>query len=518
MRSTVLASFAVLVLALCALVGAQAPDTAVKVRFRLLDAETGKALPGIVRVLDAASGKPQPLPGLLDRLQGVAKKGEASGWYVVGADGATAGLPRGRYRVGALSGLETALATADLDLGAREAEVTLKLPFLFRPEKLGLAAGNTHLHLMKLSRAEADDYLRQIPRADGLRLLFVSYLERHKDDETYITNRYQDADLKKFDGAGILFGNGQEHRHNFEAYGQGYGHVMFLNLKQLVKPVSLGPGITGMGFDDRPLQPGIEEARGQGSTIVWCHNTNGHEATAHALAGRLDALNVFDGSRTGTFEERYYRLLNVGPRLPISTGTDWFIYDFSRVYAKAATPLSVPGWLAAVKAGRCLATNGPLLNLTVDGQEIGSVLNLEKPRAVQVTATGIGRKNFQELQLVHNGKVVKTQPAAARDGGYTAMLTHEVRIDEPGWLAVRIDTANRNEFELPLFAHTSPIYVDLAGQRTFQAEAARLLLKSLEEARGDIRAKGKFSAPEAERKVLRLYEQAAEELTKRGGP
>ena len=31
---------------------------------------------------------------------------------------------------------------------------------------------------------------------------------------------------------------------------------MFLDIAQLVKPVSLGPGITGAGNDDRPLRDG----------------------------------------------------------------------------------------------------------------------------------------------------------------------------------------------------------------------------------------------------------------------
>ena len=44
-------------------------------------------------------------------------------------------------------------------------------------------------------------------------------------------------------------------------------------------------------------------------------------------------------TETGSYEENYYRYLNVGLRLPISTGTDWFLYDFARVYA------GVPGKL-----------------------------------------------------------------------------------------------------------------------------------------------------------------------------
>jgi hypothetical protein len=133
------------------------------------------------------------------------------------------------------------------------------------------------LHVQGLTRAECDEYLRQVPAADGIRVMFISYLERAEADKNYITNRYPVGDLKEFDVTGVLFSNGEEHRHNFTGFGQGYGHVMFLGIKELVKPVSLGPGITGGGDDDRPLRPGSDEARRQGGTVVWCHNTNGHE-------------------------------------------------------------------------------------------------------------------------------------------------------------------------------------------------------------------------------------------------
>src|SRR5262249_40848516 len=207
-----------------------------------------------------------------------------------------------------------------------------------------------------------EEYLRQIPAADGLRVMFISYLERHKDDAEYITNRYPIGDLAQFKATGVLFNNGEDHRHNFGGYGEGYGHVMILNIKQLVKPVSRGAGITGAGFDDSPLRPGIDDAKKQGGTIIWCHNSFGFEDVLNALTGRLDALNVFDGSRRGSFEESYYRYLNIGLRMPISTGTDWFVYDFARVYARVPDKLIPSRWLEALKAGNCQATNGPLLS------------------------------------------------------------------------------------------------------------------------------------------------------------
>jgi hypothetical protein len=276
--------------------------------------------------------------------------------------------------------------------------------------------------------------------------------------------------------------------------------------------VSLGPGITGAGVDDRELAPGLDEARRQGGTILWCHNTSGTEFLPRALAGSLDALNVFDGSRGGNYEDRYYRILNLGRRLPISTGTDWFIYDFARVYAKTVAPVSVPGWLDAVKQGRCFATNSPALTLTVEGKEMGAVVALDGAGNVSVEASAVGRHDFQELQLVRNGKVIARSRAVSKDGGYRASVKQRVRIDEPSWFAVRIESTTRNELDQVLFAHSSPVYVDLAGKRTFDVESARAQLKEVEQAQADIRAKGRFSDDAARDKLLADYDRAATQL------
>jgi hypothetical protein len=517
MRTKLLALICVGALGVCAYLGARNDGDTVTVRLKLVDARTGQPVGGIVRLLSMDQDKPLALPKLYHRLRGLEKAESSSGWYVVPAGGADTEVPRGKWRLEAVSGLESQLVRQEIALeAAARKELTIQLPFLPRPEKDQWVAGNTHLHLRNMTLEEADEYLRQIPAADGLKVMFVSYLERNVDDQHYITNRYPVGDLKQFQTTGVLFNNGEEHRHNFEGFGQGYGHVMFLDLKQLVKPVSLGPGITGAGNDDRALQPGLAEARQQGATILWCHNTNGYEDVPSALAGRFDALNVYDGSRTGTYEDNYYRYLNTGLRMPISTGTDWFIYDFSRVYAQVEPPLTIKSWLEAVKAGRCYATNGPLLGLTVDRKGPGTVLRLDQPKAVRVEAWGQGRNDFQQLQLVHNGKVIRTVKAEKnKEGHHAANLLVELKIDEPGWFAVRIDSSTKNELDRPLYAHSSPVYVDYEGKRVFDLDAARDLLLQLEQAQAGIRAKGKFSSPEAQRTLLGIYEQAVKDVQTR---
>lgn len=514
MRSIVLAACCFAILALGAFLSMGSQSEPIKLRIRLVDADTGKSVTGIVRAL-GSDGKPEKLPGLFNRLLGLKLPADVGGWYVVPTGGAETTLPREKLRLEALSGLETERVVKDIDL-SRDAgeEIVVKLPYLFRPERHDLIAGNTHLHLMKIGKKESDDYLRLVPGADGLRVMFISYLERVKDDLEYITNSYPVGDLPQFQGTGVQFNNGEEYRHNFKAYGQGYGHVMFLDIKERILPASLGPGITGAGFDDHPLAGGIDAARKQGATIIWCHNTYGHEDVVSALAGRMHAFNVFDGARTGTYEENYYRFLNIGMRLPISTGTDWFLYDFARVYAEMKGPPSIRGWLAALKSGRNVATNGPLLTLTVDGQKPGAVISLDKPKKVQVEASALGRHDFKELQLVHNGKVIRSQKAQGK-GPFKASLSADIRIEEPGWFAVRIDGMTKNELDRPLYAHSSPVYVDLSGKGIFDVEAARGLLKLIEEGQEAIRVQGNFSNDQARDRVLALYDKTAKNLRER---
>jgi hypothetical protein len=132
-----------------------------------------------------------------------------------------------------------------------------------------------------------------------------------------------------------------------------------------------------------------------------------------------------------------------------------------------------------------------------------------------VEVTGIGRHDFGQLQLVHNGKVLHTQAAQREGDAYQARLAREVMIEGPGWLAARIETPTRNELGQQLFAHTSPIYVEVAGARIFDLEAARALLRQLEEAEAEIRSRAQFSSPQAGEKLLAMYAEARLGLTRR---
>ncbi|MDP7010056.1 MAG: CehA/McbA family metallohydrolase [Verrucomicrobiota bacterium] len=344
-----------------------------------VDADTGQPIPCLVRITDG-KGKVMDLPRMLNRGMGLRKNHPASQWYCHEGVGQLNGII-GDLTIEAFAGpeYEKAIGTEQVRVGQR-VQTRLKLKRIANPRKAGWRSGNTHLHLMKLSRAQADHYLRTVPRSDGLELVFVSNLRRAIAEKEYITNEHRLADLKKLESSRLKFGWGQEHRHNYGPGGQGYGHVMLLNIKSLVRPVSIGSGIMLEGTDDPSLQHGIRDARGQEATVVWCHNTFGLEDIPNWISGMLDAQNIFDGGSHDSYEKTYYRYLNVGLRVPFSTGTDWFMYDFSRVYVRMDGKLTPGRWLTALCGGRSYITNGPLLELRCGQNDIEDVIAIDGSR------------------------------------------------------------------------------------------------------------------------------------------
>ena len=498
----------------------------------IVDSTTEKPRPGVVRFVDQNGNPVKPVAATtngreaLSRGVGVNDKPEIQTWTLI--DGtATLEVPRGNYTVEAFAGLDTEMTRRQVDATKTTSEIKVPLTAFYDPKKRGLRSANTHLHLMKLDQDQSDRYLIEVPKVDGLDLLFVSHLERAEADRDYITNRYTRSDLDQLQKqSGLLYGNGEEHRHNFRGV-QGYGHVMLLNIPRLVQPASIGPDIMKMGTDGLPLQRGIDQARRDGGTVVWCHNTMGHERIANLVTGRLDALNIFDGSPLGSYKDSFYRNLNAGLKTPFSTGTDWFIYDFSRTYVKVDEPFTVKSWLTALAAGRSYITNGPFLELKIEGQEPGGRVKLERAGAITIEASGIGRVDFQRIELIQNGVVIRRAGAQPSAGHFTAHLRFDLPITEPCWIALRIPPpplagdaglstpVPSNEYGQPLFAHTSAIEIEVAGRMHFDPVVARSLLAELHSAVQIIDQQAIFADASERARVIDVYQDAITEFERR---
>jgi hypothetical protein len=505
-----LAAIATLVIA-----AAFAPEPMSRVTLKLTDAESGRPLAGIVRFTHIADGKPVLLTpkgldargwGLLQKQTGIDE------WFVV-PQSVTVELPRGNVRIEALSGLETETAKVEFDFSnGQPREVSIPLTPFSRRRDRGWCSANTHLHLMKITREESDRYLRDFPAADRLDVLFVSHLKRAGADQDYITNQYPTGRLKFLETRGVQISNGEEHRHNFGPGGEGYGHVMLLGLKELVQPVSIGAGIAKTPPDSPAIALGLETAHQQDGTAIWCHNNWGFEDIPNWLAGRLDAQNIFDGGSHGGYADSFYHYLNAGLKVPFSTGTDWFMDDFARVYAEVTGELTPESWLVALRAGRTFITNGPLLELTVNNARIGDTLDLAQAGEVTITASAIGRGDFETLEIIQNGVVVASESSQPANGHFAATLRKPINISEPGWLAARITTANKNEYGRALFGHTSAVYVTIQGRSIRRGADVAWLRHEVESARANILDKAQFDTAEQRQKVLGLYDQSLKQL------
>ena len=496
-----------------------------RLTIELVDAASGRPRPGLVHIA-TREGKLIARGKLLSRGEGMGKSLPIGEWSVITGPSEVS-VPRSAVVVQAFYGLETEIVERAIDLTDKStATLRLRLRSFHDAAAKGYRSGNTHLHLNNLTREAADRYLREIPKADGLDLLFVSYLERAVDDERYITNTYTSKDLSELSRTGVLFAGGEEHRHNLTAYDEGYGHVMFLDLPKLVQPVSIGPGISKKGTDGLPLQVGIDNARSQGATTIWCHNKFGLEDIPNWVTRRLDAQNIYDGGPHGSYDDTYYRYLNIGMKVPFSTGTDWFIYDHSRVYAHLEEPLSTRGWLRSLADGKTYITNGPLMDLRVDKATIGDTVRLSEPGEIVVAGSVVGRHDFKRVELIQNGEVIAQVAAKAEGGHFSAKLNRSLRVDEPCWLALRTPPPPRvrsevskdtgkDEFGTALFAHTSPIYVELGGRRVFKQEVVHSLIEEVEAGIRTIQEKALFANDAERQRVLSVHRKALETLRTR---
>ena len=222
-----------------------------------------------------------------------------------------------------------------------------------------------------------------------------------------------------------------------------------------------------------------------------------NELPVDVALGKLDYIEIVGFSDHRSTAAVWYRLLNLGFRLPAGAGTDATAnyaapirghVGMDRVYARvSAGPVKIEAFLDALKNGRTVATNGPLLDFSLAGQGIGGDLKFagaqaEVPFRVKMRSI----VPVDHLEIVCNGVVVKS--LASRDAGATAASREAVDISgtiplkESGWCLLR---ASSDKAEYPVldnyvYATTSPIYVTIGGKKARSPEDAKYFVAWIE--------------------------------------
>ncbi len=205
--------------------------------------------------------------------------------------------------------------------------------------------------------------------------------------------------------------------------------------------------------------------------VVWSQARQEHstvcygEPLADLLLGQVDAIEV--SAQPHDPADRlalWYLLLNCDLRVPLvgSSGKDSNTVALGaiRTYARlqSGEGLDYKNWIEAVRRGRTFITNGPLLSLSINGRDPGSVLTMPAGGTVNIEASARSAFPFEQLQIVVNGSVIAGVHATGAPI-LAAELALDMPIDQSCWITARCPhSVNR-----PAFAHSSPVYVEVPG-------------------------------------------------------
>jgi hypothetical protein len=439
--------------------------------------------------------------------EAVHKVGPGEPFFYALSDGFEVEVPGGPARVTVERGTEYRPYQVDLTLpwsGTVDIEAPLER-WIDLPRQ-GWFGGNTHVHYSEVEQRPLDR-LRLDPRVEDLPVLVVSVLQRR--DLAYASNVFPIGRHTLSTDAHVI-DVGEESRHNMEPWRMGLGHIMLINIRDVVQPISRGVLVDDASPDYPPLVDACDSARAQGGLVLWCHSGNGMEAPIAAALGKLDGLNLFDPYWMDPEYELWYALLNCGMRLPASTGSDWFVCSSNRVYV-AVDEFSYASWLAGLAAGRTFVTNGPVLGIEVESQTPSNdSLDLgQDVRSLRVRVTWAWHEPLDTLEVVRDGQVVASYtPDSDSD---SARLAWEVSLDgRGGWLAARAWGRRRNSYGHALWAHTSPVYLRPLAERDVLRATAESFTERIDAATAWIGSKARFDDARQRQRMLELFASGRE--------
>jgi hypothetical protein len=382
-------------------------------------------------------------------------------------------------------------------------DVDLPIERWVKLPEMGWYAGNTHVHYNERETRPVDR-LRMDPRVHDLPVLIVSHARR--GELAYATNQFPIGrhDLSTHDH---VIDVGEETRHNIETQVMGYGHIMLVNLKKLVEPLSRGLLVDESNPDYPPLVDACDAARAQGGVVIWCHNGGTMEAPVAAGLRRLDAMNLFDPYWMDPEYDDWYRMLNCGIHLPASTGSDWFVSSSNRVYVDVGTDFSYETWLERLTAGRTFVTDGPILRLAVDGHApAGDILDVAAGvRSMPVTVEWAGAQAIDRIEIVRDGEVVAAadNPDQATEGTFRAT----VDVVGAGWLAARCWGQRRTSYGHALWAHTSPVYLRAMPDSAVVRAASGYFVENIDQTLEWIATKARLDNQAQRDRLLQIFRE-----------
>ena len=243
--------------------------------------------------------------------------------------------------------------------------------------------------------------------------------------------------------------------------------------------------------------------------------------------GKVDYYEVVGFSDHRSSAEIWYRLLNCGFRIAVGAGTDAMTnyaslrgpVGMNRAFAKIDGPPEEGAFLAAVRAGKTFATNGPLLDFSLADQGIGG--EVTRPAGRHTLEARVHLRSLvpvDHLQIVGNGVVVAEVPLTGARS--SADVTVPLTVVRSGWYTLRAwaETSRHPVLDGYPFATTSPIYVTLGGARVRSAKDARYFEAWVDRVKEAVGAHPDWNSAQEKEGVLARLSQARAVFAERARP
>ena len=402
-------------------------------------------------------------------------------------------LPPGKYRIDAYRGMFYKPARVDFELTrGRTTQVALPLTPWTDPGKW--ISADDHIHLTR-ARKHDPVYLSWLEAED---LTVGNFLELQR--QMHAAVQYGFGRAAEARRAGYTIRSGHESRNEF------WGHINILGPERMIEPLS-----TGSMYANTPESypfPSLLFAAGRkaGGVVGYAHFFERPQDSSiymDAALGNIDFVEVF---QFGVLKTKvWYELLNAGLRVTGIAGSD-FPVPFTRMKPwphwlpllgpERALVKARPGensyeaWARGVREGRVVVTNGPLVELEMQGN--------------RATARAAFYRPLETVEIVRNGVVVAS--------GAGPELTAAIDDSSSCWVAARV-RARSEKGEPELWGHTNPAYLLRDGRPVRVAADRQAVAAKWQEQLAAFRAAGIAFPDEGKRReFFELAERALAEL------
>jgi len=407
-------------------------------------------------------------------------------WFFHSTGTSVLELPEGEVSLLTVKGFENQPESMTTQIQAGEVtEVTLQLETVIDMEERGWFSGSTHVHanyagnlhnslenLMMMSEAEDQDIvLEQIANKDNRILDYQYFLPGGRAHPLSTPDR--------------VLVVGQEYRPPF------YGHVFLFGMRDhLISPFTTGYEGTGI----ESLYPSNTDiflkAKSQGAYTGYVHSqwpsgdpldgTLGG-AKGFMVDAALATTDAVEWSASQTGFAPVYAAWNNGLRVALVGGEDSIsnlhntaIVGSVRTYVKIpGGKLSMHGWLQAMKNGHAFMSNGPLVELEVEGQIPGQTVDLFSGDDVTIKVEATSLTPLEKAELVFNGEVIADMPLSA--DRLSVSFERDFQPTHSGWYHVRVNGTNGEAFPMGIGyvqAVTNPVWIIMDGVPVRSSEAA----------------------------------------------